>query len=186
MQDIIFSDNNYSRITISHLLKPFLLPADNHSYGVFIIESKYPNAKIMSIIKDCKIKNIMIICHEHIKKILSPFIKNARITYCAYSAPLSEISDKLMYFITNANTETNTGYIKKHQLSLLSRREIEILILYINGFKEISISKIFAIATKTVYSHKRNAMKKLGIQRDIDLLNFFNNMQPKKHKFNRY
>lgn len=51
----------------------------------------------------------------------------------------------------------------------LTKREEQVIILISKGISHARISKIMNIKTKTVSSHKRNAMKKFNLSNTIDL-----------------
>ncbi len=54
----------------------------------------------------------------------------------------------------------------------LSPKESEVLRLFANGFLVTEIAKKFNRIIKTISSQKKSAMTKLGVDTDIDLLNY--------------
>lgn len=57
-------------------------------------------------------------------------------------------------------------------LPLLSRREIEVLRLYVGGASVTQIARQLNRTKQTVSTQKSSAMQKLGLQRDVDLFRF--------------
>ena len=58
---------------------------------------------------------------------------------------------------------------EENPFSMLTNREIEVCLFIINGFKVKTIAKKLEISPKTVYVHKANAYKSLGINSTRDL-----------------
>lgn len=58
----------------------------------------------------------------------------------------------------------------KQDLSILSRREIEVLKLFANGFSNKEISDKLFISMRTVETHKTNMINKLNLRSYVDLI----------------
>jgi DNA-binding NarL/FixJ family response regulator len=67
---------------------------------------------------------------------------------------------------------TRTQEADSHGLELLSKREIEILTLYAEGFSNQEIADKLFISHRTVESHKSHIMQKLFLKNQTDMLKF--------------
>jgi two-component system response regulator NreC len=59
---------------------------------------------------------------------------------------------------------------ENHDLSLLSKREIEVLKLFANGYSNKEISDNLYISLRTVETHKSNMIIKLNLKSYVDLI----------------
>jgi two-component system response regulator NreC len=68
----------------------------------------------------------------------------------------------------------NSGSSKsyKHELELLSKREIEIIKLWGESFTNAEIAERLCISVRTVESHKNHIMQKLNMKTTVDLVKF--------------
>jgi DNA-binding NarL/FixJ family response regulator len=68
----------------------------------------------------------------------------------------------------------NTGKSKTHkqEISLLSKREIEIIKLWGDSFTNKEIADRLFISVRTVESHKNHIMQKLNLKTSVDLVKF--------------
>lgn len=86
---------------------------------------------------------------------------------------LSSNMDSIKEFILDAlgnKLSQERDYIGKHYLT---KQEIEVMHALTKGIsaKDIAVNK--GVSTKTVYSHTRNALNKLGFKKKIDFIFFF-------------
>jgi len=62
--------------------------------------------------------------------------------------------------------------LTSHQRKELSKREKEIIKLYCHQKKATEIANSLAISVKTVHTHKRNIMQKIGVKNSIGLVQY--------------
>lgn len=73
------------------------------------------------------------------------------------------------------NTEQDTEYLlqTRNRINNLSRREIDILKLVLNECSSKEISDILCISIRTVETHRKHILSKLGIKNSIGLIKLF-------------
>ncbi|AZR92862.1 DNA-binding response regulator [Bordetella trematum] len=64
------------------------------------------------------------------------------------------------------------AHAESNGLPALSRREVEVLRLYVSGASVTQIARQLNRTKQTVSTQKSSAMQKLGLQRDVDLFRF--------------
>ncbi|HEY4310765.1 MAG TPA: response regulator transcription factor [Pirellulales bacterium] len=69
------------------------------------------------------------------------------------------------------NTETMKGN-GPHGLSLLTRRELEVLTRLAEGLKVRDVARSLGISANTVENHKAHVMRKLGLHKNVELARF--------------
>ena len=74
-------------------------------------------------------------------------------------------------FIKNIST-SNNEIREQSAIDSLSKREIEILKLYVDGFSNHEIGEKLYISPRTVESHKNHIMLKLELKSPVDLIKF--------------
>lgn len=84
-----------------------------------------------------------------------------------YFSPL--ISSILMKSIIKEDKENKQGDKPE---DLLSKREIEILILFAQGFSNSEIAEKLFISVRTVESHKNHILQKLGLRNNVELVKY--------------
>lgn len=73
--------------------------------------------------------------------------------------------------ISKTNTINSTDYGRKN-LNLLSKRELEILGLIVDGYSNSEIAEMLFISKRTVDTHRVNLMQKLEIHNIVELVKF--------------
>ena len=61
---------------------------------------------------------------------------------------------------------------EEQKIKSLTKKESEILELIVNGLSTTSISEVCCISKRTVETHKVNIMKKLDVNKLVDLVKF--------------
>lgn len=84
-----------------------------------------------------------------------------------YFSPL--ISSILMKSILKEDKENKQGDKPE---DLLSKREIEILVLFAQGFSNTEIAEKLFISVRTVESHKNHILQKLGLRNNVELVKY--------------
>jgi DNA-binding NarL/FixJ family response regulator len=81
----------------------------------------------------------------------------------------TEVANTIISGIKSDVTDKSAG-IEKHDLSILSRREVEVLKLFANGYSNKEISDKLFISLRTVETHKTNMISKLNLRSYVDLI----------------
>ena len=145
---------------------------------VFIIDILLGDETGFPLIKQAKLNNIKcIVVSMHSRE---PYISEAMNAgahgYISKSSAASDLiagiravdQDKT-YFSRDIATYIATSS-EDNPFAILTSREIEVCLLVIDGFKIKTIAKKLNISPKTVYVHKANAYKNLGINSTRELI----------------
>lgn len=81
----------------------------------------------------------------------------------------TEVANAIVSGLVPDNLEKIPGS-EKHDLGSLSKRELEVLELFANGFSNSEISEKLFISVRTVETHKSNMIIKLGLKSYVDLI----------------
>lgn len=110
----------------------------------------------------------------------TPFIKNekneveAYLSFCTDISAISE-SSRINWTVLGPKSETFPRFLAEHlhqKRSLFSDREQEILTLIITGLSSAEIGGRLFISANTVNTHRKNLMRKAGVNKTIDLIAF--------------
>jgi DNA-binding NarL/FixJ family response regulator len=106
-------------------------------------------------------------------------IKNGASGYVIKSDPISNISEGI-YSVTHGDIYLNPSLSKKlykysnaltdNEIGLITRREKEILKLFVEGFSSKEIAEKLFIAEATVVTHKKNLYKKFNVPNSTGLM----------------
>lgn len=69
----------------------------------------------------------------------------------------------------NIQIFVNVKKISKSRLNILSKRELEVVFLILNGRRTIEISKALKLKSNTISTVKKNIFYKLEIKSDVEL-----------------
>ncbi len=81
----------------------------------------------------------------------------------------TEVANTIVSGIKSESGDKISGN-EKHDLSILSKREIEVLKLFANGYSNKEISDKLFISLRTVETHKTNMISKLNLKSYVDLI----------------
>jgi two-component system capsular synthesis response regulator RcsB len=73
-------------------------------------------------------------------------------------------------------SSSTSRHAQPHTTRRLSRREAEVIRLYVSGLSINEIASQFNRSKQTISSQKTSAMRKLGIKRDVELIRFAHEM----------
>ncbi|QLK87815.1 transcriptional regulator RcsB [Arsenophonus endosymbiont of Aphis craccivora] len=170
--------NNIAKLKADILITDLSMPGDKYGDGITLIKyikRHYPNLSIivltmnnnpaiLSAVLDLDIEGIVLKqgAPADLPKALSALQKGKKFT----PENVSKLLEKV-----NAN-----GYGDKR----LSPKESEVLRLFAEGFLVTEIAKKLNRSIKTISSHKKSAMLKLGVENDIALLNYLSSVTIEK------
>jgi DNA-binding NarL/FixJ family response regulator len=81
----------------------------------------------------------------------------------------AEVANTIVSGIKAEGNEKHSGF-ERHDLSILSKRELEVLKLFANGHTNKEISDKLFISMRTVETHKSNMIAKLNLKSYVDLI----------------
>jgi len=139
------------------------------------IRATYPKVRILILTNLCSIEAIRLALEAG----ASGYILK-QCTFSELSNAIRAISEGNSYFhpkvaklILKGIMQTGNGVIKSTEMeTCLTNREMEILHLAAEGYKNQEIAKQLFISAKTVQTHRRNIMDKLGFHDRVDLVKY--------------
>lgn len=167
----LFSDNCYAKKTIIHILDNSINLIDKkQNLSIFTFEKeRITDEEFMRII-ECDSDRILVLCHKNLIKFMSALEFKNKISFAHYDMKVKTIMSTLKFFLSPtilSEFNFSNKLIKEKELSKNERRTVS---LYAKGASITTMSKVMNLNHKTIYSHKRNAMKKMGCTNNIDFM----------------
>ncbi|MGI4811752.1 MAG: response regulator [Janthinobacterium lividum] len=155
------------------LLTDFSMPGGGYGDGISMLRflrGRYPNMGITTLTmlhNPALIRNALGL---GIKGFVSKSddISHVGAALIATAAYQRYISPKIQVLLDEARLRLPPHVVNKH----LTRRELEVLRLYLSGERITSIAGVLNRSIKTVSAQKSTAMRKLGAANDADLFEF--------------
>jgi DNA-binding NarL/FixJ family response regulator len=166
--------------------------ACKHKPDIIITDIMMPEMSGLEFIKSIKSNNIpskililsMFLSAEYIHNAVQSGVNGFLMKQNATRDELMTAIGLLMEGKNYFNTEVANTIVKgiksdlankvqaneNHDLSILSRREIEVLKLFANGYSNKEISDNLYISLRTVETHKSNMILKLNLKSYVDLI----------------
>jgi len=166
--------------------------AIKHKPDIIITDIMMPEMSGLEFIKSIKSNNlsskILILSmflsaeyiHNAVQSGVNGFLMKQNATRDELMTAISLLMEGKNYFNTEvANTivkgiksdlANKVSANENHDLSLLSKREIEVLKLFANGYSNKEISDNLYISLRTVETHKSNMIIKLNLKSYVDLI----------------
>lgn len=157
-------------------LKPYdLITIDVTREGAFgietisLIQETYPKSNIVIISNDLNKSHIYDVLGRGINHIITKYCREDEIFSALDGARNNEkyYCSKVLDIIIN-----KTFGDEKPQMSELTEREKEIVQLIAQGKMAKEIAGILHISIHTIYTHRKNVMKKLGISSPVQLITY--------------
>lgn len=151
--------------------------------NVVLLELELPGFEGIHLLRDLKDKhpNVRFLVFSSLKEDLYAIstLKAGASGYLCKTNPLSRLREAILkvsaggIYITSDLAEViafnKTKSSQYSNIDMLSRREIQVLRLMVNGRKNIEIASALSISDKTVSTYRRRVMKKLNVKNIIDL-----------------
>lgn len=167
----VFCDDCYVREAISSILKGIKRNALNSSeLSVFLFEKTWLNETELSMILNCQSERIIIFARESLLGFFSSLMLPEHISFGRYDMPINNLRKIMDDFINPPVKEFLVLRRKVIPEKKLSPSERKITSLYVQGLSVVHIAKSMNKSFKTVSSHKRSAMKKMGISSNMELM----------------
>jgi len=157
------------------ILIDYHMPLMNGVETTIRVREKYPNVRVMlltmseepAIIKEALIAGAS---GYIVKKIEKAELENAIKTVAGGKKYLSDEAVMRLAEIPNLNTPSGTQEVS--ETIPITPREIEILKLIVQEFSNAEIAQKIFISPTTVETHRRNLMKKLGVNSALGLYKY--------------
>ncbi|MBU9843815.1 helix-turn-helix transcriptional regulator [Rahnella ecdela] len=167
----IVSDNVYTKIAFIKITEQILTKRMNsQKISIFSFEKNWLNEHELSAIIECKSERILIIALTPLLSFLSTLLLPRRVIYECYDASVSQLNNTLSQLILASPMIETNPELSPSEFSTLTPNEKKIIRLYINGLSLSRIAQMTNKSIKTISSHKRKAMKKMGIETNIQLI----------------
>jgi DNA-binding CsgD family transcriptional regulator len=165
----VCGDNVYATNAIEALLKNGSCNKCSEDLSILVIEKTWISSQELSLLMSAEGERVYVLCNRSLKYFLSTLDLPGQIKYQDYGADLEAIMTSLNNFICMGIAKKKTQ--TKAKKNILSTTEKIITSLYIRGVSLQGIAKQMNRSIKTVSAHKRSAMKKLGVDSNIALIN---------------
>lgn len=80
---------------------------------------------------------------------------------------------KSIYSVSQVNTQSQDSIRVRNSLGHLSKRELEVLKFVLEEYSSKEISELLFISTRTVETHRKNILNKLGVNNSLSLIKLF-------------
>lgn len=179
MDDIfIYTDNSYTEMAIKHFLCELnYLHDDRSRLAIFSIEGNVVSEECLLAMIECNAFKILVLAKKSVLNFLSAILQKKNISFKRNDTSLRRIKFVLMSFLYFYDPEEKQAWYPKNTLKTLSLSERKITLLYTQGLSLNNISELLNRSVKTISSHKRQAMNKLGITSNIELMQKIRLMQ---------
>lgn len=162
-----------SRKNCDVLVTDFSLPGSKHSDGLMLIADLRQEFPALKIVVFTMIDNSAIINQLMRLGVRSVMSKSASLDHLI--AAIYAVYAGATYFPTTDGTASKTmsdAFVASHGFQELSRREVEVIRLFVSGMSISEIAEYLDRAKQTVSTQKISAMRKLGVSRDADLYQY--------------
>lgn len=167
----VFSDDCYVREAIRSILKDIKRKVlIDGELSVFLFEKTWLNEIELSMILNCKSERIIILARESLLGFFSSLMLPDNISFGRYDMPLNNLRKVLDDFINPSIKDLLVSRRRVISENKLSPSERKITSLYVQGISVFHIAKSMNKSFKTISSHKRRAMKKMGISSNVELM----------------
>lgn len=114
--------------------------------------------------------------HSAIKAGANGFLDKQNTSADELGKAIVEVNNGMDYFSGSIVSSIKQGYLQasvpppQAEVSTLSKREMEILQLVVEGFSNAEIAEKLFIALRTVETHKSNILQKLNLKNSVELV----------------
>ncbi|CNK16901.1 putative LuxR-family regulatory protein [Yersinia enterocolitica] len=167
----VVSDNVYAKIAIIKMVSQLCSGRRlKKTYAIYSFERTWLNENELSSILNCKAGRILILAPKSLLTFLSTLNFKEKISFSHYDAPLSALKMALNAFLNYVKKEDFKSIIYPTESKSLSPNECSITLLYFEGLSIKHIARLMNKSHKTISAHKRNAMKKMGVATNSELI----------------
>lgn len=167
----IVSDNIYTLNAVEYLTRN-LMHQDfpGSSMAIFLFEKKWLDEKDVLALKQCEARNILVFALPELHYFIHSITQHNNLLCVDFGTEIEGISTIIEKFLKSAPRASVPQLRNKKEFVSFTRTERRTIELVLSGESMWDISKRMNLGYKTVYSHKRNAMKKMGISNDAGLV----------------
>lgn len=173
----IQGDDHYARVAVEHLVAKII----NHnskelnpgaSIAVFIFEKSWVDVSELKALTACNAERILIIGNPQLLNFLSLKVDDRKMFYCEINMPLATIEARLSLLLRKRKIAIPLCEMRspKEPQKMLNWKEFMIISLYISGISVRGIAGVMQLDSKTVYTYKSLAMRKMGLRNKVSLV----------------
>jgi DNA-binding CsgD family transcriptional regulator len=167
----IISDNVYTEVAFIKMTEKILTErVDCRKISIFIFEKTWLHEHELAAIIECKADRILIIALTPLLSFLSTLVLPRRIIYENYDASVSHVNITLRKLIMTSSMIEVKSELPPSEPRILTPNERNIILMFSHGWSLTRIAKMTNKSFKTISSHKRKAMKKMGMKTNIQLI----------------
>lgn len=167
----VVSDNIYTQEIIKELIPKLRNRTRlDMKVAVFLFEQKWPNEKDIYKLIHCNAGDILILAQPELCEFIKVIVWKKNIAFGPYGAGTEDIMNSIKQFLNPASHNAVCRDWKEKRPVSFSLIERQVISLYLKGLPLTSVSKIMGRNYKTLSTHKRKVMSKLGIDRDAGLI----------------
>ncbi|KGC59334.1 response regulator transcription factor [Burkholderia pseudomallei] len=153
------------------VISDYSMPDDNFGDGISLfsyVQRRYPGTRLIALTMISNPAIIQNLISHGISTVLSKSDEVGHIIAAVHAsyAKGSYLSPTMEAIVNNGHGKTQGGEIS------LSPREMEVVRLFTSGLSVNEIANRLKRSKQTISSQKANAMRKLGLNSDIDLLKY--------------
>jgi len=167
----VYCDNCYVRNAIISILGDVKNNSPhNGDLGVFLFEKNWLHETELAMILNCNAEKVIIFARETLLGFFASLVFPEHISFGRFDDELTSMRKVLFEFI---NPPLRGLFFQRRQCiakTTLTPNERKITSLYVQGGSVMHIAKSLNKNFKTISSHKRSAMKKMGISSDAELM----------------
>lgn len=161
----IISDDVYAKIGLEELVLSLSPITPLSVKKIYSFEKTWINEKEIKSLLASQESLVLILAHNSLLTFLSSLKLPEYITLGSYNGNLKALQTHINLFLNEKRKHKAEEYKKK-----LTHQEYLVIEMYLKGQSLHIISRQLNRSYKTIYAHKRNAMKKMGIKTVIDLV----------------
>lgn len=167
----IYSDDTYVKSALQALIREGEVTNCRHDeVAIFCFEGGTITARGLQLLLNCKTERILILAGESLLHFISSFYARANVFFGKYDDSLNGIKLSLYRFFSNRHNLLMQPILRLKKIKALTVSEQRIIGLFVQGLSLNSIATLLKISIKTVSAHRRSAMKKIGVESNLALV----------------
>ena len=167
----IYSDNSFAKIALAAIVSGiFHLKTTKYEVAVFSFESRMISPDDILLLINCKAQKVLIFARNSLINFLSFILEGNHFLFVRYDTALVKIQRCISVFFEGGEHSAFKKVDNSYKKRKLTTSEKMIITLYINGLPLSYIAFSMKKSIKTISAQKKNAMRKMGLESDIELI----------------
>lgn len=167
----VFSDNAYTQLAFRDVVRKLTTSvAGDKSLAIFMFEKSWVCKEDMLNLMRSSASDILVLCSLELHGFIQSMTMDKHLMFGRYDADMKEINVTIKRYLNSASKPAAPVKWGKSRAISLTQPEQQTMELILQGQPVCSISKIVQRDYKTVSTHKRSVMRKLGTSSDAGLI----------------